>query len=246
MAAARASAPNRVTTGALVPRPTRTTTAVLATTVLAALAGASPALAHQADPNYDSKLGGVTPAVPGLKVSILARGDELALVNDTGKTVEVPGYRNEPYLRLLPDGTVQENLRSQATFTNRDPKGTTPAPPSADASGPDSKPEWRTIDRAGRVEFHDHRIHWMGEAGKPAPQVKDPDVRQKVVDWKVPIVVGGTPADIDGTLFWTPEEDGVPVAAGAGLAAVVVLAIGLVAGVRRRRGPSDRTAEDVW
>jgi hypothetical protein len=229
-----------------VPRSTPLPIAVLLTAVLAALGAASPALAHQADPNYDSKLTGVSPAVPGLKISILARGDELALVNDTGKTVEVPGYRKEPYLRMLPDGTVQENLRSQATFTNRDPKGTTPAPPSADASGPDSEPEWRTIDRAGRVEFHDHRIHWMGEAGKPAPQVKDPDVRQKVIDWKVPIVVGGTPADIGGTLFWTPEEGGVPVGAVVGLVVVVVLAVLVVLGVRRRRGPTDRTAEDVW
>lgn len=228
------------------PRCTRLPIAVLVTALLAALAATSPALAHQADPNYDSKLAGVTPAISGLKVSILARGDELALVNDTGKTVEIPGYRKEPYLRMLPDGTVQENLRSQATFTNRDPKGTTPAPPSADASGPDSTPQWRTIDRAGRVAFHDHRIHWMGEPGKPAPQVEDPDVRQKVVDWKVPIVVGGTPADIDGTLFWTPEEGGVPVAAVVGLVVVLVLAVLVGLGVRRRRGPTDRTAEDVW
>lgn len=228
------------------PRPTRLPIAVLLTTVLAALAGATPALAHQADPHYDSRLTGVAPAVPGLKVSILARGDELALVNDTGKTVEIPGYRKEPYLRILPDGTVQENLRSQATFTNRDPTGTTAAPPSADASGPDSTPEWRTVDRAGRVEFHDHRIHWMGEAGEPAPQVRDPDVRQEVVDWTVPIVVGGVPSDIGGTLFWTPEKGGAPVAAVAGLVVVVVIAVLVVLAVRNRRGPADRTAEDVW
>lgn len=228
------------------PRPTLRRLAVLLTAVASCLlAVAGPASAHQADPNYDSVLRGVQPKIPGLQVSILSRGDELAIANETGKTVEVPGYRNEPYLRLLPDGTVQENLKSQATFTNQDPKGTTPAPASATASGPDSPPQWRTIDRSSRVEFHDHRIHWMGQTGKPAPQVKDASKRQKVVDWQVPIRVDGRRAAIDGTLFWTPEQAGFPLAAALGLVVVVLLAVILVVVVRRRRGPA-AAGEDVW
>ncbi|WP_022926957.1 hypothetical protein [Patulibacter americanus] len=218
---------------------------VLLTAITACLLAAAPVSAHQADPNYDSVLRGVVPQVPGLEVSILARGDELAIVNRTGKALEIPGYRNEPYLQVLADGTVRENLKSQATFTNRDPKGTTPAPATATASGPDSPPEWRTIDRSSRVDFHDHRIHWMGETGKPAPQVRDASKRQKVVDWQVPIRVGGKAATIEGTLFWTPQEAGFPLAAGIGLGAVVLLAGAVVLLVRRRRGP--RVAgEDVW
>ncbi|MDO9406917.1 hypothetical protein [Patulibacter sp.] len=228
------------------PRPTTRPLVVLLTAALCALVGAAPAAAHQADPDYDSVLRGVTPSVPGLQVSILARGDEIAIANETGKTVEIPGYRKEPYLRMLPDGTVQENLRSQATFANRDPKGTTPIPASADASGPDSTPRWHTIDRSSRVEFHDHRIHWMGETGKPAPQVTDASKKQKVVDWQVPIVVGGTPADIGGTLYWTPQEAGFPLPAAIGLVAVLLVGGGLVLLVRRRRGPGAGTAEDVW
>jgi hypothetical protein len=220
--------------------------AVLLTAVATGLlATVAPATAHQADPNYDSVLRGVVPQVAGLQVSILARGDQLAIANETGKTVEVPGYRDEPYLRVLADGTVQENLKSQATYTNRDPKGTTPAPATATADGPDSPPQWRTIDRSSRVEFHDHRIHWMGQTGKPAPQVKDASKRQKVVDWQVPIRVDGKPAKIEGTLWWTPQEAGFPLAAAIGLVVVVILAGAVVLVVRRRRGP--RVAgEDVW
>lgn len=227
-------------------RPITRRLAVLLTAIAACLTVAGPASAHQADPNYDSVLRGVTPKVPGLQVSVLARGDELAIANETGKTVEIPGYRNEPYLRLLPDGTVQENLKSQATYSNRDPKGTTPIPASATASGPDSPPQWRTVDRSSRVEFHDHRIHWMGETGKPAPQVKDASKEQKVVDWQVPIRVDGKDAAIDGTLFWTPQEAGFPLPAVIGLVVVVVLAGALVLVVRRRRGSSAAGAEDVW
>jgi hypothetical protein len=228
-----------------VPRSTLSRLVVLLAAVASCLLAAGPASAHQADPNYDSVLRGVTPPVRGLQVSILARGDELAIANETGRTVEVPGYRNEPYLRVLADGTVQENLKSQATYTNRDPKGTTPAPASATASGPDSPPEWRTIDRSSRVEFHDHRIHWMGETGKPAPQVKDPSKRQKVVDWQVPIRVDGRPAAIEGTLFWTPQQAGFPLLAGVGLVVIVLLAGAVVLVVRRRRGPRP-AGEDVW
>lgn len=227
------------------PRSTLSRLVVLLAAVASCLLAAGPASAHQADPNYDSVLRGVTPPVRGLQVSILARGDELAIANETGRTVEVPGYRNEPYLRVLADGTVQENLKSQATYTNRDPKGTTPAPASATASGPDSPPEWRTIDRSSRVEFHDHRIHWMGETGKPAPQVKDPSKRQKVVDWQVPIRVDGRPAAIEGTLFWTPQQAGFPLLAGVGLVVIVLLAGAVVLVVRRRRGPRP-AGEDVW
>ena len=69
---------------------------VLLTAIAACLLAAAPATAHQADPNYDSVLRGVVPQVPGLQVSILARGDQLAIAKQTGKTDEVPGYRNEP------------------------------------------------------------------------------------------------------------------------------------------------------
>lgn len=207
---------------------------------------APAAVAHEADPHYDSILTSIRPAVPGLKITVLSRGDRIALVNETGGTVEVPGYKGEPYLRLLPDGTVQENLRSQATYTNQDPKGRTPAPASADATGPDSPAKWRTIDRSSRVEFHDHRAHWMGETGRPAPQVEDTSQRSKVFDWTVPMRVDGKPVTANGTLWWTPEENGFPVAAIIGLVAVIVAGVALVLIVRRRRGDADPNAEDVW
>ena len=81
----------------------RTTIAVIVLAV-AACAFAAPAMAHQGDPRFDSVLTGT--GVPGLKVQVLNYGDRLLLQNRTGRTVTLEGYENEPYARLLPDGTV--------------------------------------------------------------------------------------------------------------------------------------------
>lgn len=222
------------------PFPSRRPSVVLLALLLA-VGVAAPAAAHQADPDYDSVLYGVRPAAPGLQVTVLDRGDRLALLNESGRRIEVPGYRGEPYLRLLPDGTVQENQRSPAAYLNDDPKGTTPVPRVADAK---ATPVWQTVDKAGRIEFHDHRIHWMG--AKRPPQVTDPGKRTKIYDWKVPIRVDGRPATIDGTLFWSPREGGAPVAAIVALAVVLVAALATVLLVRRRRGAGGGAQEDVW
>jgi hypothetical protein len=59
--------------------------------------GPSPASAH-----FLSTVLGITPAVPGLSVSVADRDDRLVLTNDTGKVVVVSGYSLEPYLRFEP------------------------------------------------------------------------------------------------------------------------------------------------
>ena len=76
--------------------------------VIASLALAGPASAHvgggAAGSDYDARIVSVTPAVPGLTVAILQFGDEFEVVNDTDTEVLVPGYSDEPYLRIGPDG----------------------------------------------------------------------------------------------------------------------------------------------
>ena len=85
---------------------------------LAVLALAGPASAHvgggAAGSNYDGRVLSVTPEVPGLSVRILQFGDELELVNHTSTEVMVPGYSDEPYLRIGADG-VWRNANSPAT-----------------------------------------------------------------------------------------------------------------------------------
>jgi hypothetical protein len=218
----------------------------VAAALFALLAPAS-AFAHQGNPNYRSVVRGITPPVSGLRVQVLNGDDRLELTNRTGKDVLIPGYSGEPYMRVLSDGTVQVNQRSEATYLNTERDGNAAVPPSADNK---AAPVWKTLDRTGRVQWHDHRIHWMGKA--LPPQVTDKAKKTKVFDWKVPVRVGTRTAAIGGTLSWVPTAGGGPPGAAiAGLVALIALGSLSVVAVRRRRRAEGATpdatgAAEAW
>jgi hypothetical protein len=203
-----------------------------AVALVALLATAAAATAHEGNPNFRSTINGLSPAAPGINVQVLNLDDRLELVNRGDQTVVVEGYDNEPYARVQPDGTVEVNRRSPAAYLNDDRFAQVDVPASADAEAP---PRWETIDRTGRFEWHDHRIHWMAKTRPPA--VKDPDVRTKVFDWEVPLRVGDQPVELAGTLTWVGKTDdgGAPVGAIVAFAAVVVGGAAAVIVARRRR-----------
>jgi MYXO-CTERM domain-containing protein len=204
---------------------------LVAVSALMALAAAPAALAHQGNPNYRSVIDQVSPKVSGVRFEVLNLDDRLELQNTSGKTVVIQGYQGEPYARLLGDGTVQVNRRSPAFYLNDDRFGAVKVPSTAK---PGAAPQWQVVDRAGRFQWHDHRIHWMSSV--PPKQVTDKGKRTKVFDWSVPLRVGGTRGAVTGTLFWQPTAGGgAPVGAYAGLAAIALLGLGAVALVRRRR-----------
>jgi hypothetical protein len=205
--------------------------AVVAGAALLALLAASPALAHQGNPNYRSVINAVTPAEPGLKVQVLNFDDRLQLDNRTGKTVTVQGYQREPYLRLRGDGTVEVNRNSPAYYLNNDRTSTGKVPANAK---PGATPDWHVVDRAGTYQWHDHRIHWMSAI--PPKQVTDKRKRTKVFDWRVPVQVGAQRASVNGTLFWQPKPGGgIPTGALIALVAIAAAGLGTVFVVRRRR-----------
>ncbi len=205
---------------------------VVALSALLALAAAPTAHAHQGNPNYRSVIDQVAPKLPGVRLQVLSLDDRLELQNTSGKTVIVKGYQGEPYARILGDGTVQVNHNSPAFYLNNDRTSTGKVPASAKAG---ATPDWQIVDRAGRFQWHDHRIHWMSTIAPK--QVTDKTKRTKVFDWKVPLQVGTTNASVDGTLFWAGTGGGgTPVGAYAGLALIALLGLGAVVVVRRRRG----------
>jgi hypothetical protein len=215
--------------------------------LLACLAAAlfpAGAAAHGGNEKFRSDFRSIQPQVPGISVEVLNYDDRLLMVNRTGKTVAITGYEREPYARLRADGTVEVNRRSPTHYLNEERYGGTPVPTSADPKAP---PQWRTVSRTGRFEWHDHRIHWMSKNTVP-PQVKDEDKRTKVVDWRVPISVEGRRAALTGALFWQPADaSGVPV--------VAIIALAILGGVtlllflvtrRRRRAPAEGRPGQAW
>jgi hypothetical protein len=216
----------------------------LAVAITALAAPCATALAHQgaADPNYRSTIRAISPQTHGLSVEVLDFEDRLQLVNRSGRTVEVDGYDGEAYARIEADGTVQVNRHSPAYYLNEVSTGSVTPP--ASASG-DAPPQWHTLDRTGRFEWHDHRIHWMG-TGLP-PQVKDKGKRTKIFDWQVPVRVGGRKGDIAGTLTWVgpPSAGGPPTAAIAAFVAIV-LAGGVAVVLVRRHRRAGTSSGEAW
>ena len=195
--------------------------------VLGALAGlllAGPAQAHvgggAAGSDFDARVLAVDPALPGVAVRVLSFGDEFEVVNPTATEVEVPGYSDEPYLRIGPDG-VWRNANSPATYINLDRFGRTTLPPHAD---PDAEPDWVQVSTEPGYVWHDHRTHWMSERQLPPEVVADPTRGHTVFEWTVPLRHGDTDVAVAGELTWDPPPS--PWLVGAGCAALALLASG--------------------
>jgi len=203
-----------------------------------ALLTPAPALAHEGNPNYRSEISGIAPATDGVTVEVLNRDDRLLLHNTSDRDVVILGYDDEPYARVLADGTVEVNTDSEAYYLNDDRFADVEVPAGVDGKG---RPQWKEVGKTGRFEWHDHRAHWMGK-GTP-PQVEDPGVETKVFDWTVPIEVGEQRGAIAGTLHWTPLPGGGPplgaVFAGAALLIASCIAVFVVRHRRRSSAPAE-------
>lgn len=221
-------------------------TGALAALLLALVAPA--ALAHRGNPSYLSQLRSLEPATPGVHVEVRGRDDRFELRVERGHTVVVEGYSGEPYARVLADGTVQVNRRSPATYLNEDRFANVGLPREADEGAP---PQWRTLAGTGRFEWHDHRMHWMGQ-GLP-PQVEDESRNGKVFDYEIPLTVDGRSGRLAGTLIWVATPSGYPLAPFVGVAGLIGATLVFVALVRRRRRRAaaggqgfERPAVEAW
>jgi hypothetical protein len=178
-------------------------------------------------------------------VSVVNYDDHFLLRNETHRRVVVYGYNGEPYVRLLPDGSVQVNHNSPAYYLNEDRFGAVKVPASASAT---ATPDWHTDNKDGAYQWHDHRMHWMGK--NLPPQVKDKGKRTRIFNYKIPLRVAGTPVHIAGTLWWQPEPGGGPPLAANiafGLLALAIIAFTVIVRRRRRREEGAGTpAQEAW
>jgi hypothetical protein len=215
-----------------------------AAAALAALCVAAPtALAHEGNPSYRSEVRAIAPALPGLEAHVLNHDDRIELVYEGERTLVVEGYRDEPYLRFAPGGRVEVNRRSPAAYLNEDRFAKVELPARADHEAP---PIWEPVAENGRYDWHDHRIHWMGEGTLP-PRIEDEGERTKVFDWEIPMAAAGRPLAVRGTLTWLGEDEGgFPLAAGISLGGALIAGALLVVLVRRRRARAGVPAKEAW
>lgn len=187
------------------------------------LFGASPASAHTVEgagpTNYLTQIDDVAPNLDGLELSVLEFGNRLKARNTTDAELVVLGYQGEPFLRIGPDGAFQ-NVNSPATYLNADRQAKTTVPESAD---PEAEPKWQKISDEPVTQWHDHRVHWMGEEPPPAVQ-KDPSKLVTIYgNWTVPMRLGSTEVSASGTLRWVPAPSPIPwIALSVAVAAVLI------------------------
>jgi len=210
------------------PTPLRLVARALAGAAALLVALASPAAADPAGPSdFRSEVLAITPEVAGVEAEIKGGDSFLELRVAEGRTVEVPGYQDEPYLRFLPDGTVERNRLSTTTYTNEDRDGIVDIPAEAtEATASGADPEWERVASGGSYAWHDHRVHWMGKATPPVPRGEL--VTGQYDPWRVPIVVDGEPVEITGQLRYEESVSPLP-----WVALAVVVGAGLVVAGRR-------------
>jgi len=194
----------------------------------------APAEAHSggnADQNLRSILETVTPARAGIEVTVAPDGSDITITNSTGQQVVVLGYQHEPFLRITADGVWRNEHSLTAYAVSDTPLDTVPA------TGRRAAPSWHRIATSGTYFWHDDRIHATGEL--PRGVHDDPEKRQLVNHWRIPLQVAGTPGAITGAVWWEPPDwDATMVmwACVAGIALLLVLA-GWMAFGRRSTTP---------
>lgn len=192
---------------------------------------AGPVAADAAGPSdFRSEVTGLSGVASGEVTAEIRGGDSfLEITVANGHTVIVDGYEGEPYLRFQPDGTVERNRLSTATYLNDDRRGEGVAVPAdAQAADADTPPEWEPIADGGSYAWHDHRVHWMQDAspnvarGEPVGGAYDP--------WRVPLVVDGAAAEVQGILTYEDTVSPLP------YAGVVLLSAGVLGWFGRGKG----------
>jgi hypothetical protein len=213
-------------------RPSRFAAAAIAAATAAVLLTAAPASADPARPSdFRSRIDAIEPATEAFEADILGGDSFIELAVEPGHEVVVLGYGlddPEPYLRFLADGTVQENLRSEATYLNADRYGRPGEVDVPAGLSPDDEPEWRTVATNGRHAWHDHRVHWMSPDTPPGFSAGDVIQTQDVQ-----LLVDGEPVVITVSVLFEDPVSPVPWI----VLAVVVLGALVAAGWRRAALP---------
>ena len=169
------------------------------------IVSAGPALAGAAQPtNYESVVLRVSPAANGVSFEVVGGDAFLTVAVERSHEVLIPGYFNEPYVRIDADGSVYVNENSQAFFINEDRYGRVPIPAGVDLEG---EPAWSLVATDGRYAWLDHRIHWMSEDLPPAVAG---DQRGQVFPWEIPVMIDGVGTSVSGELVWIPSHHPAP------------------------------------
>jgi len=191
---------------------------------------AAPASADPAKPgDYRSVVTHVDPPTDAVTVKVVGGDGFLDVKAKPGHDVIVNGYNGGPWLHIRPDGTIEENQLSTATYINGDRYGRTPPPDNVtDKTETTEPPQYKVIGSGGEYAWHDHRIHWMSPDHPGEYTIDGVTHTHKAgdvifPDWTVQLVVDGKPVTVHGQLTWVKSVSPIPY-----FVIAIVLTIGLV------------------
>ena len=179
--------------------------------------------------DYETRIVAIEPAAPQLDARIVGGDSFLLLHVDAGTEVEVLGYRSEPYIRFLADGTVEENRSSASWFVSRSRLGSE-LPADFDDS---AEPDWHVVATGGEYAWHDHRTHWMADGRPPGKRPGDVILRQDIE-----LVVDGAPVTITVESVWMQAPSAVPAWLGGAAGLLAGLLAGFGGRIRWRAAPA--------
>ena len=176
------------------------------TIALLAIGTSTEPVAAVESSNFRTRMRSAEGLPAGVTVTVIETGNRLELVNGTDIDVTVLGYEDEPYLRVGPQG-VFENVRSPASYLNRDRQATTAVPEDAEPGAP---PEWRKLSSSRTARWYDHRVHWMGAILPPTVRQEQGERHVVIPEWTVSLRHGDRPFAVTGDLVWIPGPDSAP------------------------------------
>ena len=155
--------------------------------------------------DYRSFITAVTPHVRGLSLKFSSSPTACMLTNHTGNTVTIYGYQGEPYARVLADGG-----RSQHDLARLLPESELLRRGQRARLGPRTR--HAALDDSSTAPASSNGTTTASTGCRPSRprQVKDKGKRTKIFHWQVPIQVGAQQGDVNGELFWVPEESKTP------------------------------------
>lgn len=167
---------------------------LLAVALAALVCGASPVLAHEADPRIVTALDAVPSALPaGVVVQVQAGiATQLVASNPTSTVLEVIGTDGRPFLRLSRNGVLAD-VGAEEFFTTSNPNGGAP-----DGAG-DREPKWVRISDGDSWGWYDHRLH-PEELRAPA----DPTREATLGEFEVPLRYGEQEVAVRGAVRFQP------------------------------------------
>jgi hypothetical protein len=160
-----------------------------------------PADAHEGDPNIDTVILGVHPALPGVEVDVVQNiVPALSLRNSTPTELEVLDRSGLPFLRIGPGG-AEGNLGAAAFYRSAAPSGAASVP--ANVAAGRAPTRWALLSRRPAWAWYDDRVPNITTA---PPAVRARLTPSELAGFSIPLRLGAQRAGAEGEVEYVPPR----------------------------------------